>query len=422
MDSLHYQRPKQNPTRDLKLVSLNLTRRRPRLTLLFNLAQTRRSSCAVACLLPPLMPCHRSSRLRQPSSAFVLSTNSSIPARVVLGAASCGLRRRRRMSSSVTGGGEMPLLFPDFQRPPLHIGTGLRLEDLENDQLVPLHISRPSHSWYLSLFTRARASNAVKTTLQRSGTYQCSSIIPEIREAIFRCLVCGYFSEAIGVDRGRISVPRRCLKQECLAKNSMTLVHNRCRKYSFGPPASKLMFADKQIVRLQETPDDFPEGGCWWMLANQEIELRSQGFTGLCLFGGNALKLPSSASFRGDINIHLVGDPGTSKSQLLQYIHKLSARDIYTSGKGSSAVCLTAYVARDRETGETTLESGALVLSDRGICCIDEFDKLSDNARSMLLEVMEQQTVSVAKAGIIASLNVRTSVLACANPSGSHYL
>ncbi|XP_057850243.1 DNA replication licensing factor MCM4-like [Cryptomeria japonica] len=106
---------------------------------------------------------------------------------------------------------------------------------------------------------------------------------------------------------------------------------------------------------------------------------------------------------------------------IAKYVHKLDPQGIYSSGRGSSAVGLTGYVSKDATTGETIQESGALVFSDRGICCIDEFDKMSNNARSMLHEVMEQKTVSIAKAGIIASLNARTLVLACTNPSGSHY-
>merc|ERR1719287_34452 len=129
----------------------------------------------------------------------------------------------------------------------------------------------------------------------------------------------------------------------------------------------------------------------------------------------------SKGRCRPEINTLLCGDPSTAKSQLLQYAYKLAPRAVYTSGKGSSAVGLTATINKDPVTNDLVLESGALVLSDRGLCCIDEFDKMDESARAILHEAMEQQTVSVAKAGIICSLNARTAILASANPKDSSY-
>jgi len=142
----------------------------------------------------------------------------------------------------------------------------------------------------------------------------------------------------------------------------------------------------------------------------------------LALFGGVPRVMPDGTRIRGDIHVLIIGDPGTAKSQILQFAARVAPRSVYTTGKGATAAGLTAAVVREKNSGDYYLEAGALVLADGGIAVIDEIDKMREEDRVAIHEAMEQQTVSIAKAGIVAKLNARATIIAAGNPKFGRYI
>ena len=196
---------------------------------------------------------------------------------------------------------------------------------------------------------------------------------------------------------------------------------NHIRRKEDASAAANLTEADKaEILELANDPkigDRIVESIAPSIYGHKHVKTA----LAMALFGAVPKNISDKHRIRGDINVLLLGDPGTAKSQMLKYAEKTAPRAVYSTGKGASAVGLTASVHKDPITKEWTLEGGALVLADRGVCIIDEFDKMNEQDRTSIHEAMEQQSISISKAGIVTSLQARCSVLAAANPIGGRY-
>lgn len=262
---------------------------------------------------------------------------------------------------------------------------------------------------YDELVDVCKAGDRVEVT----GIFRCSPMRVSARQRSQKALFKTYIDvlHVQKVDRKKMGIDVSTIEQEM---SEQAAEADQARKVSAEE--------EEKIRRTASRPDIYELLSRSLAPSIYETDDVKKGIL-LQMFGGTnkTFQKGGNPRYRGDINILLCGDPSTAKSQLLRYVHKIAPRGVYTSGKGSSAVGLTAYVTRDPETKQMVLESGALVLSDGGTCCIDEFDKMNEATRSVLHEVMEQQTVSIAKAGIITTLNARTSILASANPIGSRY-
>jgi replicative DNA helicase Mcm len=218
-----------------------------------------------------------------------------------------------------------------------------------------------------------------------------------------------------GVPRGQSGLYRLRIEG-----NNIEFLGGRGTKTSRKIQREEVSPEDEKLIRaLGQTPDVYQRLIDSFAPHIQGHSLIKEAIL-LLIVGSNQRSLGDGSKIRGDINIFLVGDPGTAKSEMLKFCARIAPRGLYTSGRGSTAAGLTAAVVKDK-TGIMMLEAGAVVLGDQGLVCIDEFDKMKPEDRSALHEVMEQQSASIAKGGIVATLNARTSILAAANPMYGKY-